>query len=481
LTDALASAGGARQFNVSYIYVSRRIRDKTSVTAEPLELQVIEPEFPEIKMIQPKVTEPEMIQPEVPEPEEPNMLIEPQPELKEVITPLAHRQYKWPESKVVIASTELATVKEYAQAGWPKGFELSAGPKQNWETVEKAPKPAPQLAGPEKTQESVSIKDILKTLSERNRQEKIEEKTDVQDVSKSLAEPTVPERTEKPIDVEEVLKSFAEPTSEMAEEPIDIEEKMKSFTEPEEKLKEELESITRPAVTDKTQERIDKGEAGRIEWIFQDGKWIPVQVGPPLEPEPTEPVIEFEPKPTAPPPSVMVMPRYERAEEKQTRVIKIPIDKLLAGDPLYNIVIKPGDSIFVPVDIVGEFCIMGNVNAQGYIPITGRPLTLKMAIAAAGGLGPLAWPKRCEVIRRISKDKEEIVMVDLDKIASGEQPDFFIKPNDLVNVGTHATSAWRAVLRNAFRATYGFGFIYDRNFADRDYGNRPLPEWFDWF
>jgi protein involved in polysaccharide export with SLBB domain len=177
----------------------------------------------------------------------------------------------------------------------------------------------------------------------------------------------------------------------------------------------------------------------------------------------------------------MVMPRYERAEEKQTRVIKIPIDKLLAGDPLYNIVIKPGDSIFVPVDIVGEFCIMGNVNAQGYIPITGRPLTLKMAIAAAGGLGPLAWPKRCEVIRRISKDKEEIVMVDLDKIASGEQPDFFIKPNDLVNVGTHATSMWRAVLRNAFRATYGFGFIYDRNFADRDYGNRPLPEWFDRF
>ena len=63
-------------------------------------------------------------------------------------------------------------------------------------------------------------------------------------------------------------------------------------------------------------------------------------------------------------------------------------------------------------------------------------------------------------------------MVDLDKIASGEQPDFFIKPNDLINVGTHPTSRWRAVLRNAFRATYGFGFVYDRNFAysDDSYG-----------
>jgi hypothetical protein len=105
-------------------------------------------------------------------------------------------------------------------------------------------------------------------------------------------------------------------------------------------------------------------------------------------------------------------------------------------------------------------------------------MTLKMAVAAAGGLGPLAWPKTCEVIRRIGKKKEEIVLVDLDKIASGEQPDFFIKPNDLINVGTHSTARWRAILRNAFRATYGFGFVYDRNFGDIDYGYRGLTTWF---
>jgi hypothetical protein len=34
-------------------------------------------------------------------------------------------------------------------------------------------------------------------------------------------------------------------------------------------------------------------------------------------------------------------------------------------------------------------------------------------------------------------------------------------------------------LRNAFRATYGFGFVYDRNFADADYGEGfRLPHWF---
>ena len=229
------------------------------------------------------------------------------------------------------------------------------------------------------------------------------------------------------------------------------------------------------ALKETMEKPVSEGEAARVEWIFQDGRWVPVQVG---QPRPVEP----SPKTTA----RITEPLEEKLPEQlsweqigqggtQTRVLKIPAEYLNAGDPRYNVVIKPSDSIQVPVDIIGEFCIMGNVNSQGFVILTGRPMTLKMAIASAGGLGPLAWPKYCEVIRRISKKKEEIVMVDLDKIAAGEQPDFFIKPNDLINVGTHPTARWRAVLRNAFRATYGFGFIYDRNFADRDFGtSRPL-------
>jgi polysaccharide export outer membrane protein len=227
-------------------------------------------------------------------------------------------------------------------------------------------------------------------------------------------------------------------------------------------------------------ESSNENNEGRIEWIFQDGRWVPVKIGQPTPPPPTAEKIATERAPA-------VERKETGAERRETgweqigpggaqrRTIRIPTDKLLSGESRYNIVIQPGDNIHVPVDIIGEFCIMGNVNSQGFINITGRPMTLKMAIAAAGGLGPLAWPKKCEVVRRIGKKREEIVMVDLDKIAMGEQPDFFIKPNDLINVGTHPTARWRAVLRNAFRATYGFGFIYDRNFADRDYGTgRPF-------
>jgi len=243
------------------------------------------------------------------------------------------------------------------------------------------------------------------------------------------------------------------------------------FVEPEPKISD-IEVIEQP---------IDVSQSEQIEWEFQekDGKWVPVK-------RHTQPVWPGETKITK-----KASPYVREIDSRQidldrigtgkymTRTIRIPADKLSGGDSRYNIVIRARDVIHVPVDMIGEFYIYGNVNAPGGINITGRPITLKMAIALAGGLGPLAWPKRCEVIRRIGTNQEEIVMVDLDKIASGQQPDFFIKPNDLINVGTHPTSRWRSVLRNAFRATYGFGFIYDRNFADRDFNtSRPLPNWF---
>jgi polysaccharide export outer membrane protein len=227
-------------------------------------------------------------------------------------------------------------------------------------------------------------------------------------------------------------------------------------------------------------------EKGPVEWIFQNGKWVPVRPGQGAQPQVPTQLPAQKPAETA-----KAKPPEEAKEEEvpaaygweqiggagqQKRVIKIPVKEFLGGDPRYNIIIKPGDVISVPVDVIGEFYVLGNTNNQGVINLTGRPMTLMQSMAAAGGLGPLAWPERIEVRRRISEKKEEIVLVNLKKIADGAQPDFFVKPNDLINVGTHPAARWLAVLRNAFRATYGFGFIYDRNFADRDFGRDPWPD-----
>ena len=218
-----------------------------------------------------------------------------------------------------------------------------------------------------------------------------------------------------------------------------------------------------------------EADSGRIEWVFEDGKWIPFRAGPAEKPkEPQRPTGDTTLPPEESRPSGYGWDQIGGAGS-QTRVIKIPVDKLEGGDPKYDILIRSGDRVSVPVDIIGEFWVMGNTRFAGPIPLTGRPITLKMAIATAGGLNAVAHPQKVEVIRRLGRNKaglvqEETVLVDLDKISKGLQPDFFIKPFDMINVGTHGTSRYLAVLRNAFRATYGFGFIYDRNFAIPDFG-----------
>ncbi len=157
------------------------------------------------------------------------------------------------------------------------------------------------------------------------------------------------------------------------------------------------------------------------------------------------------------------------------RVIRIPLEELRAGNQNYNIVIRKNDIVHVPLTKFGFYYMMGNVNGPGTYQLGLIPVTLTQAIAGAGGLSILAEPKKVDIIRQIGEHKQEIVQVDVAKIFAGLQPDYYIKIGDTINVGTSPVSPWLAVLRNGFRATYGFGFVYDRNYADRD-AFRPF-EW----
>ncbi len=421
LADALASAGGVRQFNVSYIYVSRSIEEQQDINvqvgvgtkeAKLPELQVIEPEGPKMQTPKREVPELRFIEPKQME-QQPRL----EREMLELITPSSQKlqfNHGLPESKNISIGSTKAGDRDLMETALPKRSGSTAA--RRWSVT-------------------------TQTRGHTESSQPLDAQTMVQ-------EPTKESQDSSRIDW--IFRDGRW---------MQVQVGPPQTTEP--VIKEERAGGQVPE--------------GVGDWIFKDGKWIQVAPEPVI---PTEPVVKFEPE--KPPILRQKLPEeLEWEKALQTRVLKIPVAKLLAGDPRYNIVIKPGDTIHVPVDIIGEFAIMGNVNQNGYINITGRPMTLKMAVAAAGGLGPLAWPKHCEVTRRIGENKEEIIMVDLDKIASGEQPDFFIKPNDLVNVGTHSTARWRAILRNAFRATYGYGFVYDRNFADIDYGTSyPRPHWF---
>lgn len=147
------------------------------------------------------------------------------------------------------------------------------------------------------------------------------------------------------------------------------------------------------------------------------------------------------------------------------RILRIPYQALHAGDLSYNVAVHPRDIVVVQPLNVGEYYMGGHVTRPGVYTLTGRRITLKQAVVSSGMFDELAIPQRTDIIRRIKPDREVFVRVDLEKIFAGEQPDLYLKPDDQIMVGTNALAPFLASARGAFRLTYGFGFLYDRNYA----------------
>jgi polysaccharide export outer membrane protein len=467
LADALATAGAQMQFNVSTIYVSRRGEG----TGEPASAGTggTKRQTPELDLIAPGTSSKTDSRgqrtvgtgrgtyppPGIPEPSEPAQQGESEREMLDLIAP--HAQSAWPQSTKVVGAAALSAGRDEVTASvLPKGFRALT-----WQGRGGAKREEPRL-GSRDALATPAVPEVssLVEFGTANTSPETQEAAPVPAAPKPQARTEWIFRDGRWVQVTITGQGSPAPNTALGSP-----------------------DGSRPAPVPGAGARSAGAQAqpgGGIEWTLRDGQWTPVSKGvPPAAPAPVpaRPPVPAKPPAMARPAERRRLPMDQEWERAiQTRLIRIPADKLLAGDPHCNIIVKPGDTIHVPVDVIGEFAIMGNVNRSGYIDITGRPMTLKMAIAAAGGLGPLASPKNVEVIRRIGTAREEIVMVNLDKIASGEQPDFFIKPNDLINVGTDVTARWKAVLRNAFRAAYGFGFVYDRNFADIDYGTG-----FPWF
>jgi polysaccharide export outer membrane protein len=156
------------------------------------------------------------------------------------------------------------------------------------------------------------------------------------------------------------------------------------------------------------------------------------------------------------------------------RIIEIDYARLIAGDSRMNIVVRPNDVVYIQETEFGFVYIDGEVNRSGVytLPATGD-LTLSRLIAAAGGLGALAIPERVDLTRMVSTDREATLRVNLGGIRRRTEPDIRLKPGDHIIIGTNFWALPLAVIRNGFRATYGFGFLLDRNFGNDVFGAPP--------
>ena len=79
-----------------------------------------------------------------------------------------------------------------------------------------------------------------------------------------------------------------------------------------------------------------------------------------------------------------------------------------------------------------EVSVLGEVTKPGTFPFVER-LTLVQAISEAGGLGPLAAPRRVKLIRE-SEEGPQTFQLSLEDITAGRASDITLQPGDIVFV-----------------------------------------------
>ena len=215
---------------------------------------------------------------------------------------------------------------------------------------------------------------------------------------------------------------------------------------------------TSPAVTDAATPAVGIGGSGGG-WRFdvESQTWVRAEAAP----APGVPSVDS-PEPAVARPTFAV------------RVIEVDYQALARGDKNFDIVIRPGDNIYVDPPLEGVVYVDGEINRPGVfqLPTVGE-LTLSRLVAAAGGFGALAIPERCDLIRRIGPSREATVRVNLKAIRNRAEPDLFMRPDDHLIIGTNFFATPLAVIRNGFRMSYGFGFLLDRNFGNDVFGAPP--------
>ena len=118
---------------------------------------------------------------------------------------------------------------------------------------------------------------------------------------------------------------------------------------------------------------------------------------------------------------------------RQGKFLPVDFNKLIHdGDMSQNIYLEPDDFIFLPSASSSEVYVMGAVMSSRAIAFKDQ-VTLSSAIANAGGLGPLAYPREVVIVRG-SLTQPRFAVVNLLDILKGKAREVLLQPRDIVYV-----------------------------------------------
>lgn len=144
--------------------------------------------------------------------------------------------------------------------------------------------------------------------------------------------------------------------------------------------------------------------------------------------------------------------RTETNGDKQTYIVDLD-ELLLNGNSSLNVVMKPGDVVYVPP--AGNVYIEGAVTRSGSYPIKKDLTTISQILTVAGGVAVYGDPSNIKLIRFLGDGNREISAIDLNKIQSGEVVDPLVKDRDALIVGFSTSKR----ILYGLRLGFGFGLV----------------------
>ncbi|MDA2919007.1 polysaccharide export protein [Desulfobacterota bacterium AH_259_B03_O07] len=146
-----------------------------------------------------------------------------------------------------------------------------------------------------------------------------------------------------------------------------------------------------------------------------------------------------------------------RSEENgRKQAYMVDLDELLQkGDAAkeINLVLKPGDVIYVPE--AGNVFVEGAVRSPGSIQIKEGLTTVSQVISEAGGFTSYANSRDVTLIRYLGNGERELIKLDLDQIRDGAVEDPKVNDRDAIVV---ASSGFKRLIYG-LRLSLGFGLV----------------------
>ncbi|MDB4977020.1 MAG: Capsule polysaccharide export protein [Myxococcaceae bacterium] len=130
---------------------------------------------------------------------------------------------------------------------------------------------------------------------------------------------------------------------------------------------------------------------------------------------------------------------------RKNQPVPINVRLALAGDPKHNVLVHPGDQLFVPAGLGSRIAVLGIVGSSGAM-VTYRPgIRITEALALAGGVTINSDDEDIRLIRGPLK-KPKIYQYDLEALVDGTGGDVQLAPGDVVFVTEHWAATMSDVL-----------------------------------